>query len=72
MVDSTTVHIKPNFIENLDYAEAYYELPAGKVNINWKRTKNGIQLNVDCAESIHYQVVLPDNYREENGFIVKI
>ncbi len=72
VINSTTVRIQPNFIEQLEYAEAYYELPAGKVSVNWKKTSAGIKIKVDFAEGIQYNIELPDNYREENGYIVKI
>ncbi len=72
VVDSKTIQIKPNFIEKLRFAEAYCELPSGRVFVKWEKTDDGIRLSVDCPKDIRYEVVLPPGYCEENGYIAKI
>lgn len=62
------LRIKPDFIRQLDFAEARYELPAGKAVVSWKRTEKGIKLEVKSP--VEYTVVLPDGYAEKNGYIV--
>lgn len=72
VIDSKTVQIKPNFIENLDHASAYYELPTGKISVSWKRAGCGISLSVDSVDGIEYDIILPDGYNEVDGLIVKL
>ena len=71
VVDYKTVVVKPNFIESLTNASAYYELPQGKISVSWERTDSGIDLKVNAADSIEYDIVLPQDFRNVNGLIVK-
>ena len=41
VVDSNTVKVTPSFVDDLDYASAWHELPAGRVSVSWKREKDG-------------------------------
>lgn len=72
VIDFQSVEIKPFFIEKLDYASAYYELPKGKVSVEWKRKNDGVILKVNCPDSIRCTIKLPDGYAEENGIIKKV
>jgi alpha-L-rhamnosidase len=39
--DSHTVRIAPQDIEGIDFAEAWYELPAGRVAVRWAKNEAG-------------------------------
>ena len=53
VIDSRTVEIKPSYISTLNYAEAYHDLPAGRVSVRWDRLPNGeIKLSVQCPENV--------------------
>ncbi len=60
--DPTYVVIKPNFIEGLDYAHAYYDTVKGKVDVTWKRDGNKVNVKVSRPEGVTAEVRLPDRY----------
>ena len=47
------VVIRPAFLGALDFAEAYYDLPAGRVAVKWKREGNQILLWYRAPETVH-------------------
>ena len=59
--DPTHVRISPNFIEALDSAMAYYDLPAGRAAVKWERSENGILLTVEIPEGVECSFDLPKN-----------
>jgi len=61
------VLIKPAFVSGLDYAEGYYEAPAGKIVSEWKRTDEGIILSLEIPEKMTATVVLRDGFCFEGG-----
>lgn len=54
--------IKPDFIEGLDNAEAFYAVPGGRLNVSWKKTETGIILDVDCPDTVTGNIVLPAGF----------
>ena len=60
IIDSCTVKIAPTDIKEIDWAEAYYELPSGKVSVRWMRKKGKIQVEYKCPDGIKVDVVLPE------------
>ena len=53
VIDSNTVKVEPMFVDDLDYASAWHELPAGKVTVSWKRDENGIpRVTVDAPKGV--------------------
>lgn len=64
------VQISPNFIGVLDSASAYHIAPAGKISVSWKRTDNGITLELQIPEKMEATAVLPTGYRFHNGSAV--
>lgn len=64
---SHTVKIKPVFISTLEFAEAYHILPAGKVEVSWRRNEQGIVMNVMCPAEISGNVQLPDGFQFDDG-----
>ena len=59
--DSTHVRIAPNFIDALDFAEAYYELPVGRAEVKWERKQDEILMTVKIPEGVECSVELPKN-----------
>ena len=57
-----TVVIKPDFTLPITSAEAYYELPAGRVSVKWDTEKDGkIRLEYVCPEGVDVSVILPES-----------
>ena len=52
VVDSENVLIQPDFIDGLDHASAYYDLPKGRVTVSWKREKGEVKLSYDAPEGV--------------------
>ena len=52
IIDSKTVRISPADIEGIDRAEAYYELPSGKVTVRWTRKEGKIQTEYNCPDGV--------------------
>ena len=46
VIDSRTVEISPCPVHGIDFAEAYYDLPKGRVTVRWSRDENG-KVDVD-------------------------
>lgn len=42
IIDHKTVRINPRAVKDISYAEAYYDLPLGRVSVSWKRDENGV------------------------------
>ncbi len=59
--DSIHVRISPNFIEALDSATAYYDLPAGRAAVKWERNRDEILLTVEIPEGVECSLDLPKN-----------
>ena len=47
--DRKTVTIRPAFLNEVNFAEAYYDLPAGRVAVWWIRDES---LRYDCPETV--------------------
>jgi len=59
--------IAPNFIEALEHAEAWHDAPAGIIRSAWKRTEDGILLELEIPEGVRAIAVLPNGYCFEDG-----
>ena len=56
------VIIKPDFMRQVSWAEAYYELPAGRVSVKWEIQEDGkIRLEYTCPDGVDVKVVLPES-----------
>ena len=56
-----TVVIKPDFMRSITSAQAYYELPTGRVCVKWESEANGkIRLEYTCPEGVDVSVILPE------------
>ena len=61
--DPNTVEIKPAFIDSLEVAAAYYEAPAGRIDVTWGRKDTGlINLVVTIAEGVSGTITLREGY----------
>lgn len=61
------VDITPAFVEALDYAEGYYEAPAGRIFSRWERKDGKILLTLEIPESMHASLHLENGYTLEKG-----
>lgn len=59
IVDSTHVEIKPDYIRELTYASARYELPSGTVRVLWEKKEEGYVLSVCCPDDMKCSFELP-------------
>lgn len=55
---SDSVVISPCFIKRLSYAQAYHDLPGGRISVRWDRTDTGIDLKITATGDVKYTVVL--------------
>ena len=69
MIDSKKLEIAPDFIERLSRAHAWYDLPDGRAEVSWRRTPDGIVLEVNSP--VEFNVKLPQGYVREKGLIIK-
>ena len=65
--DVNSCEISPHFVEKLDYAEAYYLAPKGKISVRWDRTPGGITVRICMPEGTKGSLILPDGYRMADG-----
>ena len=66
---SKNVLIRPMFIEGLNFARAYHNLPSGKVSVEWQRNGDSIELKVQRPPETECDTELPDGYHfEDNGY----
>lgn len=57
------VVIKPDFMRSITSAEAYYELPAGRVSVKWGTEKDGkIRIEYICPDGVDCNVIFPEGY----------
>ena len=62
IIDSKNILIKPQFISDIDYAKASYELPLGTVSVSWEREDGEIILDFSCPNGVQYKIELPKEY----------
>lgn len=58
----TEVKIAPSFIKEMDFANGYHLAPGGKIDIRWKRTGEGVELQVTLPEAYTGEIVLPQGW----------
>ncbi len=57
--DVNCVCIAPHFLTTLDHASAHHIAPAGKIEVSWKRTADGIELCIDTPAEMETRLELP-------------
>lgn len=60
VIDSKNVQISPCFISSLSFAEAYHNLPRGRVSVRWQRTENGINVFLKLPVGVQYSAELSE------------
>ena len=50
-------------MKKLDFAEAYYLAPNGRISVRWDRTSAGISIRLCVPEGTRGELVLPEGYR---------
>lgn len=69
--NASYVHISPNFIDGLDFAEGTYETSGGKISVRWERWEHEsdkkLTLTVAAALGVGGRIRLPENWHFENG-----
>ena len=54
--------IAPDYLKDLNHAEAFYDAPAGRISVKWIREGDDVILTVDCPDEITGQIILPNDY----------
>ncbi len=65
--DINEVEISPDFLENIDFANASFETKGENLSVNWNRENGKIILVTSVPEHIHGKIKLPYGYEFENG-----
>ncbi len=65
--DCNELHIKPNFVGQLDHAQAYHIAPAGKISVSWKREGKEIMLSVSVPDTMTGRILLPSGWTFSDG-----
>ncbi len=65
--DATNIDIKPLFIERLDSVKAHHNTTHGEISVNWIRIKEEITLTIECDNSLHGIIALPQEYRFDDS-----
>jgi alpha-L-rhamnosidase len=65
--DTGEVHIKPDFVAKLQFAEGYYEAPMGKILSRWEKKEDRILLTLEIPEGMNAKAFLPKGYSFEDG-----
>ena len=64
-----TMVISPYFIKKLDHAEGWHKLPAGRVDIAWKRTAaDEVELTLKCEKGVKAYLSLLPEYVITDGY----
>lgn len=72
IVDSKHIEIRPDYLTELDYASAHYELPDGLVNVSWEKKEGYYELRVCCPEVVSCEFKLPHGVETRIQTIEKI
>ena len=59
--NSKRVTIRPDLSLPVSGAEAYYDLPDGRVSVRWERGESGISVEYTCPEEVECSLMLPAN-----------
>lgn len=51
--------ITPSFISSLNFAQAYYTAPCGKISVKWERKDELIELDIECPDKASGYIKLP-------------
>ena len=57
----TEVELSPRFVGGLTHAEAFYELPLGRVSVSWKKIGDVYCVKAEIPEGVSYTADLPND-----------
>lgn len=60
--DVNEVNISPCFVEKLGYVKAKHILPAGEIEVEWKRIDDEIELNLKVPQGVYGIIDIPKGY----------
>lgn len=60
--NANEVEISPEFISSLDYAEGEIGVPAGKVQVSWRRNHNAVELTLAVPSGVTGELRLKNGY----------
>ena len=63
--------IAPEFIEKLDFAEAFHIAPQGRIYVKWTRNSQGIELEISVPGGLCGEIKLPPGWAFADGEITK-
>ena len=67
--DIKYLEIKPNFVNGLEFASAWYNCPFGKIEVSWKRENGKITLSLNIPQEITAKLVLPKGFCIKQEFV---
>lgn len=65
--DVAAVTVSPSFLSALEFAEAYYDAPGGRIAVRWEWNGNGVLLSLTLPETTTATLLLKDGWQLENG-----
>lgn len=65
--DTGKVDIRPTFVSTLNFAEGFYEAPAGKILSRWERKGEEIVLTLEIPETVRASLFLENGWVLEGG-----
>ncbi len=65
--DVRRVEFRPSFVSALDWAEGWYEAPAGLIRCRWQREGEAIRLQLEVPQGVRAFLSLESGYQLESG-----
>lgn len=65
--DTNHVDVAPRFPGQLTYFSCWHLLPAGRIDVSWKRDNGVIRLDIKTPEAVYGKIVLHDGCTFEDG-----
>lgn len=65
--DVNRLDVAPCFVSQLNQAQADYKMPAGAVQVAWKREGSQVQLQVQVPEKAKGSILLPEGWQFADG-----
>ena len=62
VTDKSEFEISPQFIGELNYAKAYFDSFCGRIETEWRRIGDDIEIIVNVPAGMHGKIVLPGGY----------
>jgi len=61
--------VSPHFPEGLDWVKAEYALPFGRIKASWKRSPQGVSLDLYVPDNTTAKLVMPVNMKPRNQWV---